>query len=425
MLSPILKRLIYHLFLPAALLLAGCSKPETAEPAAAEMTVLMPPDTTGVWHGIFAEFNRRNPGIRIRHVEGPTATNTREDLYVTSFLSGQTIYDLVYADVQWIPKFASAGWIEDLTERWDAGNWARFLDGAIAGSKYQGRIYRMPVQMNGGVLFYRKDLLDGIGAKPPESFSDLLRLSQQLQDPPALWGFVWQGKQYEGLVCDYLEVLTGFGGTWIDPDTGRIGLDEPQAVAALEFLRDCIQCHHISPPGTTTYEEEVGRQLFHSGRAVFLRNWPYVWALAQKEDSPVRGKVGMVPMPRTPEGRHASTLGGWGFAIAKTSRQKDAAWKFLEYMATLEPILKLHESDGVEPALHAFYEQSSDPMNKMIYEVLQTTIPRPPIAQYAQASDILQRYVSAALTDRMNSGEALAAAAKETRLLIGRMKNDR
>jgi multiple sugar transport system substrate-binding protein len=380
----------------------------------------MAPDRTRVWHEIFEEFHRRNPEIRIKHVEGPTATNTREDLYVTSFLSGQTIYDLVYADVPWIPKFAAAGWILDLTDRWPSPEWDRFIPGIVAGSKYKGRIYSMPIQMNGGVLFYRKDLLDAAGAKPPESFSDLVRLSQELQKPPELWGFVWQGKQYEGLVCDYLEVLTGYGGTWIDPETGHVGLDEPAATAALVFLRDSIRRHGISPPGTTTYEEEATRQLFQSGRALFHRNWPYVWAVGQKEDSPVRGRIGMAPMPRSPEGRHASTLGGWGFAIAKTSLHKDAAWKFLEYISTLEPVLKLHESDGVEPALRAFYEQHPDPMQHRIYEILLTAIPRPPVPQYAQASDILQRYVSAAITDRMAPATALAAAAKETRLLMGK-----
>jgi len=128
----------------------------------------------------------------------------------------------------------------------------------------------------------------------------------------------------------------------------------------------------------------------------------------------------MVPMPRAPGGQHASTLGGWGFAIAKSSAHKDAAWKFLEFMANPGPAEQLYESAGVQSALKAFYEKSNDPMQKAIYTVLQTTLPRPPVPQYAQASDILQRYVSAALTNRMTPKAALTAAATETRLLMGR-----
>lgn len=128
----------------------------------------------------------------------------------------------------------------------------------------------------------------------------------------------------------------------------------------------------------------------------------------------------MVPMPRATGGAHASTLGGWGFAIAKSSVHKEAAWTFLKFMANVERSKILYASDGAQPALKEFYEQSTEPMQKAVYTVLQTTVPRPPVPQYAQASDILQRYVSAALTERMTPEAALAAAAKETRLLMGR-----
>lgn len=53
-----------------------------------------------------------------------------------------------------------------------------------------------------------------------------------------------------------------------------------------------------------------------------------------------------------------------------------------------------------------------------LLKISQSAVLRPPIAQYAQASDILQRYLSAALTDRLTSEQAMKAAASETRLLL-------
>lgn len=403
-----------------ALILVACNRPrDSSEPDAVVLRVLMAPDATGVWRDTFDDFHAEHPGIRIQPIEGPSATNTREDLYVTSFLSGQNVYDLVFADVPWIPKFAAAGWLEDLTGYWGPEDWNRFIAGSITGGSYRNRIFRLPTQMNGGVLFYRKDLLEQAGEAPPETFADLVRISTELQHPDKLWGFVWQGKQYEGLVCDYLEVLVGHGGFWIDPETGRVGLDRPEARAALQFMVDCIHRWKISPPGVTTYTEEESRQLFHAGRAIFHRNWPYVWSLAQKPDSPIRGRVGMVPMPRAPGGTSASTLGGWGFAIAKSCRHKREAWEFLKFMTRLKVIERIYGSTGAEPALKEFYQQSDDPVLHSIYRVLQKTVPRPPVPQYAQASDILQRYVSAALTQDLTPEAALERAARETRLLMG------
>jgi multiple sugar transport system substrate-binding protein len=213
-------------------------------------------------------------------------------------------------------------------------------------------------------------------------------------------------------------VLTGFGGFWIDSDTNEVGLDRPEARRALEWMRDAIRGVGISPPGTTAYTEEEGRRLFEAGRGIFHRNWPNVMITSQQEGSAVRGKVGIKAMPATPSGRSAATLGGWGMCVAKSSRHKDEAWKFAEYVSALSQVERVQAHRGSPPALKAFYEQSDDPARKDLYAVMQTAVVRPRIPQYAQASDILQRYVSAALTERMTSADALRAAAKETRLLL-------
>src|SRR5262245_19233297 len=80
-----------------------------------DLSVLMEPDGTGVWHDLFAEFHRLHPEVQVDLVEGPAATDTREDMYSTSFLSGAAGYDIVYGDVTWTPKFAAAQWLLDLT----------------------------------------------------------------------------------------------------------------------------------------------------------------------------------------------------------------------------------------------------------------------------------------------------------------------
>ncbi|HBY79945.1 MAG TPA: ABC transporter substrate-binding protein, partial [Cyanobacteria bacterium UBA11148] len=47
--------------------------------------------------------------------------------------------------------------------------------------------------------------------------------------------YLWQGKQYEGLAAMFTEVLEGYGGFWVNPDTLEVGLDQPEAVQAVEF----------------------------------------------------------------------------------------------------------------------------------------------------------------------------------------------
>ena len=418
--TPTVRLSILRAFGGIALFLCACSRQHAPNESKIDISVLMDADVAGDWLQFIREFETANPGIHVNYVEGPSETNAREDQYVTSLLSGGAVYDLIFADTVWVPKFAAAGWLEDLTNRWPNERWNEFIPGALEGGKYQGRIYRVPTHIDVGMLFYRRDLLEAAHEPPPQTFDDLLRIARKLQKPDQLWGYVWQGKQYEGLVCDFMEVLTGFGGFWIDNETNEVGLDRVEAVRALAWMCDAIHATAISPPGTTAYTEEESRLIFQSGRAIFLRNWPHVMITSQQEGSAVRGRVGIKPMPAQANGRSAATLGGWGMCIAKNSTHKDEAWKFAEYVSALPQVERIQAHRGSPPALKAFYENSDDPARKDLYAVMQTAVVRPRIPQYAQASDILQRYVSAALTGRMSAADALAAAAKETRLLLRR-----
>jgi multiple sugar transport system substrate-binding protein len=406
----------------AATSLLGCnSRDRSMRSNGIELSVMFQPDTTGVWRKLCTEFESLHPGLRVNVIEGPSQTNAREDQYVTSFLSGQSPYDLVYCDTQWVPKFAAPGWLEDLTDRWPQSQWDRFLAPSIEGSKYKGRIYRVPMDIGAGMLYYRKDLLDAAGEKPPETFDDLVRICTRLQKPPGLWGYVWQGQQYEGLVCDYLEILKGFGGDWIDPATNTVSLDAPPAIAATTFLRDCIDRYAICPPGVTTYDEELSRQIFHAGRALFHRNWPYAWTKTQVDGSPVKGKVGIARMPMTTGGgggAHTSTLGGFGFAVSRSSPHKDHAFDLAAFLTDLPQSRQVYLATGTLMPQHEFFRTTEDPAIRAMYPVFQSAVPRPMTPQYAQASDILQRRLSAALTGLLPPTDAMTRAAEETRLLL-------
>jgi trehalose/maltose transport system substrate-binding protein len=364
----------------------------------------MEPDGTGAWHELLDTFERQHPDVRVQLVEGPPATDVREDMYSTSFLSGEAAYDIVYCDVISVPKFAAAGWLLDLTDRVSPADTVDYLDADLHAGMYKGRLYRIPAFTDSGILYYRKDLV----AQPPETFADLVRLSKQFQSGERS-GFLWQGKQYEGLLAVYLEMLWGFGGDWIDAQTREVLLDRPEALHALEFLRNTIGT--ISPPAVTTYMEEDTRVLFQNGRSVFLRNWPYVWRLL--EQSPQRtARFGMAPVVHAPGHASAATLGGWGFAISRFTRNPDTAWQLVQFLTSPEQLSKIQARLGRIPARKALVPSSFAPM-------LEAARMRPPIPEYARASDILQRWLSAALTDRVTPESALSHAARETRSLLG------
>ena len=143
-------------------------------------------------------------------------------------------------------------------------------------------------------------------------------------------GYVWQGRAYEGLTCNGIEWVASFGGgTIVEPD-GKISINNPQAAAALNPAKSWIGT--ISPEGVLNYAEEEARGVFQSGNAVFMRNWPYAWALANAADSPVKDKVGIAVLPqgrrrrRPPRGgaRRAAARGLQIFGQSQGGRRSGA-----------------------------------------------------------------------------------------------------
>lgn len=390
-----------------------------------QVSVLMQALERAQWDPIVERFEAENPDIDLEIVEGPNATNLVEDLYTSAFLLGDSIYDLVYMDIVWTPKFAAAGWLEPLDDRVSEEDLSAFLEGDIEGGRYNGQLYRMPFRSDAGMLYYREDLLEDNGFEPPETTQELIEISQTLQEQGDVeWGYVWQGRQYEGLAAVFVEVLEGHGGFWVNPDTEEVGLDEPEAIAALEFLTDTID-KGISPTGVTTYQEEEARRFFQNGRTVFMRNWPYVWPLANEDDSVVQGKIAIKPMVHQAGFNAGACQGGWGLALVKNSPHKEEAWRVIEFM-TSESVQKQFILDTAyvpsrrslfnDPDIVAKYSHYPD-----LLEVQEQSVLRPPIAQYAQASDILQRNLSSALTGRLSPQQAMEQAADETRRLLGRV----
>jgi multiple sugar transport system substrate-binding protein len=390
------------------------------------LTMLMQGQDIANWKPFVREFEQKNPDIRINLVEGPFDTNLIENLYTSAFLLGDSPYDIINMDIVWVPKFAAAGWVIDLTDRISPQQLSKFISGNVEGGRYRGKLYRIPHASDAGMLYYRKDILEQAGIQPPTTFEEMENISQNLQKQgKTTWGYLWQGKQYEGVSAMFVEVLAGFGGFWANPQTFEVGLDKPEAIQAVEFLKSTI-ASRISPPGVTTYGEEETRLLFQSGQSLFLRNWPYVWRLANAEGSKVKGKIAIAPMLSSNARSGGSCLGGWGWGISKTSKHPEQAWKAIQYLTSEETQRKFILETGLIPSYKSLFTDkeiaAKYPHYPQLLKVVERPALRPPLAQYAQASDILQRYLSAAFTGRMSAEQAMKAAASETRNLLGRLK---
>jgi multiple sugar transport system substrate-binding protein len=391
------------------------------------LTLVVPASEATYWSSLINNFETKNRDIRISLVKAQNRqgdlTQKLKEFYTISFQAGNP-YDLIYMDIIWVSEFADKGWLMDLSDRISPKELAEFLESDVSAGRYQDGLYRIPYRSDIGLLYYRKDLLEQARYQPPETFQQLLKISQALQKQGAIkWGYLWQGREYEGLSAMFVEVLHGYGGFWINPTTLEVGLDKPEAIAAVRFLVRTIE-EKISPAAVVSYSEDESLAEFQQGNAVFLRGWPYMWTNANAKDSLIRGKVGIQPMIlNVIDGSGGGCNGSWGLGIAKASKHPNEAWRAIAYLTSAQAQRQFILETGHVPSRKALFSDRKIINQYRHFQQLSKAVKqpvlRPPIPEYAQASEILQRYLNEALRKQRTPELAMKAAAVETRKLLG------
>lgn len=386
------------------------------------------------WEILLQEFENES-GTKVRILRQPTDTDQRRQGLVIPMKSRKRDPDIFLMDVAWLAQFAASGWLEELDtyvqkERVDLGSF--FSKVVNLADKYEGRLVALPVYVDGGLLYYRKDLLrEHRIMGPPRTWSRLLEYSLRVQKAvrrknPQFCGFVWQGAQYEGLVCNFIEFAGSNGGGILFKE-GRVILNTPANIEAAQFMHDLINTHKISPLNTfTEMKEEEVRTAFQRGDALFERNWPYAWSLHQREDSKVKGRVGIVPLPHFPSGKSVSTLGGWHIGISRYSDVKPESFELLKFIVSRGVQKRLALELGWNPGLRDVYTDS-DVIEKLphfvrLREVFENAQPRPNVPYYTQISEVIQRYVSKILAGELSPKDALEAAEREAQKVVERYR---
>jgi multiple sugar transport system substrate-binding protein len=356
------------------------------------LRMIGPEDVGGAWGEIIGRFHGRHPEIKIHYISGPWSTDERQNMYIRSFLSGDP-FELVYMDVVWTAKFAEKGWLLPLNEWFPPEKQKEFLPGDIEAGYYKGHFYRAPVRSDAGVLYYRKDLVP----EPPRTWQEFEKICGKYSRPPDFYGIVFQGMQYEGLVCNYLEYLWGAGGTVLDQG-GNVHLEAPENVMALKFMKKIID-EDWAPKSVITFQEQHSLEFFEKGKALLMRNWPYAWKVLN--DSPLRGKIGIAPFIHKAGLEPASTLGGWGLGIARVTQHPEATWRFIEFVTSSEAQKILHRKRGAVPSRKSLFQDEEilkeSPHYRELYNVLLRARPRPVHPDYSRMSAVLQKHVSAVL----------------------------
>ena len=384
---------------------------------------------TDVIKQLVDQWNSENSDIQVEFINGPSSATDRYGLYLQTFQAQSSDIDVMEIDVIWPGDLAEH--LLDLNQYGAADMMGDYFPAIVENNTVDGALVGAPWYTDGGLLYYRTDLLEKYGYDaPPATWDELEEMAQTIQDGERaegnqdFWGFVWQGKAYEGLTCDALEwVYSNGGGTIVSP-AGEITIDNAAASAALDPAAAAIGV--ITPPGVTGFQEQDSRAVWQGGNAAFMRNWPYAYNLGQADDSAIAGLFDVTSLPGAEPGQSAATLGGWQMAVSKYSANPDAAAKFALWMVAEAQQKYLALNASLLPTIPALYDDAEIadvvPFMPNLLPVFTNAVARPSTItapNYNEASTIFFSNVSDVLTGKQSGEDATINISLELEDLTG------
>lgn len=379
-------------------------------------------DPTPTYQNLANAFNNsvgRQKGIHVTWQQGPANTDDLTTIYNNMLRARSSTIDVMSIDIIYPASFAANQWSKPITEsQWPASERQKYLSAPMQGCTFNGQLWAVPFRTDIGLLYYRTD----ISPNAPATFDELTSMGQQL-GPKARYGYVWQGAQYEGLVCNFVEVLYGYGGTILDPNNPKkVTVNSPEAQQALTKMVSWVG--GISPAAVTTYKEDDARNIWQQGNAVFMRNWPYAYKLGNDPtQSKITNKFSFGPIPYgTGQSVGHSAIGGWNLAINAYTQNADAAWEFINFM--MQPAQQKYAAinASLTVTLLSIYDDQGvlqkQPLFAKLKGSLENAKSRPVSPVYNDVSIAIQRNVYNALKKQASPADALSAMSNDLKHVV-------
>ena len=303
-------------------------------------------------------------------------------------------------------------------------------------SWYEGKIYGFPFTALTMYMWYRNDLLNdskeksgfkakyGYDLKPATNWKEYTDISEWFYRPDkGFYGTALQGKRHEALWYEWLNFLYSFGGDMLDTKSGSecgpVIVNSPEAVASLKYYKSLMA---FSPPDTLNYTWDDVMALMQQGKVYQLIMWnDATYAVAEDhEASTVAGKMGFDLVPQGKGGK-VGQVEGWTYLVPTYSKNKGAAYLFIQWMMEKKQQLNQHLNGGAtaRPDVYAHPDVQKISYSKASMDTNAVALPKPTIPESPQITDILVRELSGYLSGAKGAQAALDTAAAEISNFLG------
>lgn len=330
---------------------------------------------------ILKDFEKENPDIKIHFMHIPQ--NYFQKLHL--LFASNTAPDVIFINNLYLPIYANAGKLEDLTNTDLIDN--DFYPKSLEALSYNGKIYAVPRDISNLVIFYNKTLFDEKHLKYPDkntTFEDFLKLTQKLTDKnEKIFGI-----SFEEDPLFYLPYLMSEGGGILSDDGSENILGSENSQRGIKFYSDLRNKYHTAPTNSETASVTMAQMFLQGKLAMHLSGrW-----LVPKYRETADFDWDIAPFPKGTKGSIVP-LDASGWAISSESKHKQEAIKLIKYLSSKESLQRFASSGLIVPARidaanSKYFLDGKKPKNAQIFlDVINTSKPTPVNINYNEILD--------------------------------------
>ena len=337
---------------------------------------------------------------------------------VTEFLAGSSTIDVfLMSPLQDMAAFSNNGWIEPL-DTWvkdENFDWDDFSSAPMDQITIQstGEIGALPLYSSVQLMYYRKDIFEEKNLTPPANYDELLEVCKALNDPENnFYAMACRGEKI-ALTSQFSPFLYGYGGSYFKD--GTCAFNTPENLEAAKFYGNLLG--NYAPEGILTAGYSQMTQLFNSGQVGMCIDAIALYqTLVDPNESAFYDKVGVAPIPEGPAGRQSYKQVVWGASIYSGSKNKEAAWKLIEYMSSKESMqiwMDTAKTAPVRSSLEEAYLKKNPVNGPMIMEAIEIGKGSPKVPYCNSVFTYVDDAMEQVFYGQLSPQDALNAAAEK------------
>jgi multiple sugar transport system substrate-binding protein len=344
------------------------------------------------------------------------------------FTTGSPDVDLLWVSDPWIPEFANAGFLEDITNKLSTEEWDQFVPGVLSCVTFKGKHYGMPRFFSIKSFYYNKKLFREAGLdpnKPPTTWDEFISDAKKLTDPAkGTWGVLTELGSNSCMMIYIQEYLVLTGGTIVD-ENDNITFNNEKGVKALEKMVEVVhELGVLDPAAFGISEGPAMRARWIQGYDGMLMGWAGDYNYSNIAPSKIIGECGVALIPSI--STSGAVTGSEGYVISKFSNNKEAALEFLKYQASPEVQKAMFLRSGWYPVIKTVMQDpelaSKSPLIKIAGAQSEYPTYRFAAPYATELDDILGPEILAAIRGEKTAQEALNDAAEAFKPIIEAFK---